>query len=129
MPSPSGWEPFGPTRLASSRATSRRASRAASSSAAGLCLTDSELELVGPVADALAALAGEGVQSLLLEGGPTLATAFLEADLVDKLLVFVAPTLAGAGRGSSSRSPAAALLHPRCGRSGTTFLEAYLGEP
>jgi diaminohydroxyphosphoribosylaminopyrimidine deaminase / 5-amino-6-(5-phosphoribosylamino)uracil reductase len=45
----------------------------------------------------LAALAAEGVQSLLLEGGPTLATAFLDADLVDKLLVFVAPVLGGSG--------------------------------
>ncbi len=51
----------------------------------------------GSLPDELRALAGEGVQSLLLEGGPTLATAFLEADLVDKLLLFVAPTLAGAG--------------------------------
>ena len=48
-------------------------------------------------ADELATLAAEGVQSLLLEGGPTLATAFLEAGLVDKLLVFVAPTLSGDG--------------------------------
>ena len=39
----------------------------------------------------------EGVQSLLLEGGPTLARAFLAEDLVDKLLVFVAPTVSGAG--------------------------------
>jgi diaminohydroxyphosphoribosylaminopyrimidine deaminase/5-amino-6-(5-phosphoribosylamino)uracil reductase len=45
----------------------------------------------------LAALAAEGVQSLLLEGGPTLATAFLERDLIDKLLVFVAPRLSGSG--------------------------------
>src|SRR5207237_6893912 len=36
-------------------------------------------------------------QSLLLEGGPTLAAAFLEADLVDKLLLFVAPLLGGVG--------------------------------
>jgi diaminohydroxyphosphoribosylaminopyrimidine deaminase / 5-amino-6-(5-phosphoribosylamino)uracil reductase len=58
----------------------------------------SELELrTGPLGDQLAALAGEGVQSLLLEGGPTLATAFLREDLVDKLLVFVAPELAGTG--------------------------------
>jgi diaminohydroxyphosphoribosylaminopyrimidine deaminase/5-amino-6-(5-phosphoribosylamino)uracil reductase len=58
----------------------------------------SDLELrTGPLEDELRALAAEGVQSLLLEGGPTLATAFLSADLVDKLLVFVAPTLAGAG--------------------------------
>ena len=55
-----------------------------------------ELELrTGPLADELRALAAEGVQSLLLEGGPTLAAAFLEADLVDKLLLFVAPTLVG----------------------------------
>jgi diaminohydroxyphosphoribosylaminopyrimidine deaminase / 5-amino-6-(5-phosphoribosylamino)uracil reductase len=58
----------------------------------------SQLELrSGPLEEELSALCAEGVQSLLLEGGPTLATAFLAADLVDKLLVFVAPTLAGAG--------------------------------
>ena len=58
----------------------------------------SELELrSGPLAEELAALGSEGVRSLLLEGGPTLATAFLAAGLVDKLLVFVAPTVAGAG--------------------------------
>ena len=58
----------------------------------------SELELrSGGLQDELVALADEGVQSLLLEGGPTLATAFLRADLVDKLLLFVAPRLAGTG--------------------------------
>lgn len=57
-----------------------------------------ELELrSGPLVDELRALADEGVQSLLLEGGPTLAAAFLEADVVDKILLFVAPKLAGAG--------------------------------
>ena len=58
----------------------------------------SELELrPGSLEQELGALAEEGVQSLLLEGGSTLATAFLDADLVDKLLVFVAPTLGGTG--------------------------------
>jgi diaminohydroxyphosphoribosylaminopyrimidine deaminase/5-amino-6-(5-phosphoribosylamino)uracil reductase len=58
----------------------------------------SELELrSGALADELRELAAEGVQSLLLEGGPTLARAFLEAGLVDKLLLFVAPKLAGDG--------------------------------
>jgi diaminohydroxyphosphoribosylaminopyrimidine deaminase/5-amino-6-(5-phosphoribosylamino)uracil reductase len=58
----------------------------------------SELELrSGPLEEELAALAEEGVQSLLLEGGPTLATAFLEQGLVDRLLVFVAPHVAGSG--------------------------------
>jgi diaminohydroxyphosphoribosylaminopyrimidine deaminase/5-amino-6-(5-phosphoribosylamino)uracil reductase len=58
----------------------------------------SELELRGgALEDELRALAADGVQSLLLEGGPTLARAFLEAGLVDKLLLFVAPALAGDG--------------------------------
>jgi diaminohydroxyphosphoribosylaminopyrimidine deaminase/5-amino-6-(5-phosphoribosylamino)uracil reductase len=58
----------------------------------------SELELrTGRLADELTALAAEGVQSLLLEGGPTIAAAMFNEDLVDKLLVFVAPKLSGAG--------------------------------
>ena len=58
----------------------------------------SELELVRePLKEALARLGGEGVQSMLLEGGPTLASAFFEADLADKVLLFVAPTIAGGG--------------------------------
>jgi len=60
--------------------------------------SDSELELLsGPLDEDLARLGEDGVQSLLLEGGPTLATAFLEAGLVDKLLVFVAAVIGGAG--------------------------------
>ena len=58
----------------------------------------SELELrSGALADELGALAAEGVQSLLLEGGPTIAASFLAGGLVDRLLVFVAPVLAGGG--------------------------------
>ena len=53
--------------------------------------------LSGPLEEELGRLAEEGVQSLLLEGGPTLATAFIEAGLIDKLLVFIAPKLAGSG--------------------------------
>ncbi len=60
---------------------------------------DSELELrSGTLADELRKLADEGVQSLMLEGGPTLATGFLREDLIDKLLVYVAPVIAGSGR-------------------------------
>ena len=55
-------------------------------------------ELVtGPLPDALRSLGADGVQSVLLEGGPTLATAFLAAGFVDKLLLFVAPVVSGAG--------------------------------
>jgi diaminohydroxyphosphoribosylaminopyrimidine deaminase/5-amino-6-(5-phosphoribosylamino)uracil reductase len=58
----------------------------------------SELEVLsGSLEEELARLAAEGVQSLLLEGGPTLATAFVSAGLVDKLMVFVAPVVAGGG--------------------------------
>ena len=56
---------------------------------------DSPLELrSGPLREELDALGAEGVQSLLLEGGATLAGAFLGEDLLDKILVFVAPVLA-----------------------------------
>ena len=51
----------------------------------------------GLLGDELAELAGEGVQSFLLEGGPTLATAFLEQRLIDKLVLFLAPTISGSG--------------------------------
>ena len=58
----------------------------------------SELELrSGALAEELRSLGDEGVQSLLLEGGPTIAASFLRDNLVDRMLVFVAPTLAGAG--------------------------------
>jgi diaminohydroxyphosphoribosylaminopyrimidine deaminase / 5-amino-6-(5-phosphoribosylamino)uracil reductase len=58
----------------------------------------SKLELrSGLLADELAALASEGIQSLLLEGGPTLAAGFFRDDLIDKLLVFTAPTVSGEG--------------------------------
>ena len=67
----------------------------------------SELELrTGGLEDELAALAAEGVQSLLLEGGPTLAEGFLRADLVDKVLLFVAPRIAGSGPSFAPDLPA-----------------------
>jgi diaminohydroxyphosphoribosylaminopyrimidine deaminase/5-amino-6-(5-phosphoribosylamino)uracil reductase len=59
--------------------------------------TDLELRS-GPLAEELAALAEDGVQSLLLEGGPTIAESFLRAGLVDKVLLFFAPRIAGAGQ-------------------------------
>jgi diaminohydroxyphosphoribosylaminopyrimidine deaminase/5-amino-6-(5-phosphoribosylamino)uracil reductase len=58
----------------------------------------SELELRSShLEEELARLAEEGVHTILLEGGPTLATAFLSAGLVDKLMLFVAPLVAGSG--------------------------------
>ncbi|MEP6597839.1 MAG: bifunctional diaminohydroxyphosphoribosylaminopyrimidine deaminase/5-amino-6-(5-phosphoribosylamino)uracil reductase RibD [Actinomycetota bacterium] len=46
---------------------------------------------------ALKALHDRGVRHVLLEGGPTLAGAFVEARCVDEVIVYVAPILLGAG--------------------------------
>jgi diaminohydroxyphosphoribosylaminopyrimidine deaminase/5-amino-6-(5-phosphoribosylamino)uracil reductase len=92
----------------------------------------SDLELrTGPLDDELRALAAEGVQSLLLEGGPTLATSFLAAGLVDKLLLFVAPVLAGDGpRVLGDLDAPLELLHLHTEPSGEdVLLEAYLHDP
>lgn len=48
-------------------------------------------------AGVLAALADDDVQHVLLEGGPTLAAAFLAEGLVDRVIWYVAPVLLGAG--------------------------------
>ncbi len=48
-------------------------------------------------AEVLAALHDREVRHLLLEGGPTLAAAFLEAGLVDHVTWYVAPLIVGAG--------------------------------
>lgn len=45
----------------------------------------------------LAELHGRGVRSVLLEGGPTLAGAFVAAGVVDKVVGYLAPVLLGAG--------------------------------
>lgn len=48
-----------------------------------------------PVAGVLTALAGQGITRLLVEGGPTVATSFLKAGLVDRVAWFRAPLLIG----------------------------------
>jgi diaminohydroxyphosphoribosylaminopyrimidine deaminase/5-amino-6-(5-phosphoribosylamino)uracil reductase len=92
----------------------------------------SELELrTGPIETELATLGSEGVQSLLLEGGPTLAASFLERDLVDRLLLFVAPTIAGAGVPMLGPLPSpvelARMLARQIGED--VLLSAYVHEP
>ena len=92
----------------------------------------SELELrSGPLEGELRALAADGVRSLLLEGGPTLAASFLSADLVDKLLVFVAPTLAGEGAGPVAALPEPLALHHLASEAvgEDVLLTAYVHEP
>jgi len=99
----------------------------------------SDLELVsGPLDEELARLAGEEVQSLLLEGGPTLAGAFLRAGLIDKLLLFVAPKLVGgddapplfAGPGARSLAESVPVGELEVEQLGDDLLlTAYLNEP
>lgn len=49
-------------------------------------------------AEALAELYAAGRRHVWLEGGPTLAAAFLRAGLVDEVIAYIAPILLGAGR-------------------------------
>jgi diaminohydroxyphosphoribosylaminopyrimidine deaminase/5-amino-6-(5-phosphoribosylamino)uracil reductase len=93
---------------------------------------DLELELrSGPLEDELRALAAEGVQSLLLEGGPALAGSFFAADLVDKVLFFVAPHISGDGPGVVSALPSPRTLSRLTAKQvgEDVLLEAYVHEP
>ncbi|WP_433409978.1 bifunctional diaminohydroxyphosphoribosylaminopyrimidine deaminase/5-amino-6-(5-phosphoribosylamino)uracil reductase RibD [Saccharomonospora azurea] len=47
--------------------------------------------------EVLAGLAERGIVDVLLEGGPTLAGAFVRANRVDRVVAYVAPSLLGAG--------------------------------
>ena len=99
----------------------------------------SELELLsGDLEEELAHLGKEEVQSLLLEGGPTLAGAFLRADLVDKLVLFIAPKLVGgddapplfAGPGARAMADAVVVTSLEVSRVGDDILvTGYVHEP
>jgi diaminohydroxyphosphoribosylaminopyrimidine deaminase/5-amino-6-(5-phosphoribosylamino)uracil reductase len=88
----------------------------------------SDLELLsGSLDDELGRLAGENVQSLLLEGGPTLASSFFDADVVDKVMLFVAPTISGSGPRLSAQ---VSLTHQSARAVGDdVLLTAYVHEP
>jgi diaminohydroxyphosphoribosylaminopyrimidine deaminase/5-amino-6-(5-phosphoribosylamino)uracil reductase len=55
-----------------------------------------QVDGIGP---ALAILGGRRISSLLLEGGPTLATAFLNSGLIDRMMAFTSPHELGHGPG------------------------------
>ncbi len=61
-----------------------------------------ETRVIGPgrpdLAVLMAELGSQGINELHVEAGPTLSGAFLDAGLVDELLVYQAPVLLGAGR-------------------------------
>ncbi len=50
------------------------------------------------LATVLSDLHGRGIRHAFVEGGPTLASAFVAAGLVDEYLIYLAPTLIGGGR-------------------------------
>jgi len=92
----------------------------------------SELELrSATLREELGALGADGVQSLLLEGGPTLAAAFLEQNFVDKVFVFVAPTLSGEGPGMLAGLPQPLPLRRLEARAigDDVLLQGYVHEP
>jgi diaminohydroxyphosphoribosylaminopyrimidine deaminase/5-amino-6-(5-phosphoribosylamino)uracil reductase len=78
------------------------------------------------LAAALKLLAGRGITRLMVESGPILATAFLDADLVDEAAVFRAPTVVGAdGIDALDGLPLDALTHsPRLKSLGSEAIGA-----
>jgi len=62
---------------------------------------------VADLAASLRALKARGIRSLLVEGGASLASALLDAELVDRLVIFQAPIVLGGGAlaAFSSTSP------------------------
>ena len=71
--------------------------------AAPVAATDVETLPVRTLAEALFELGRRRISALLLEGGATLATAFLEAGLIDRMMVFTAPVELGVGPGLFTR--------------------------
>jgi diaminohydroxyphosphoribosylaminopyrimidine deaminase/5-amino-6-(5-phosphoribosylamino)uracil reductase len=84
-----------------SRAAPRTATDALEAAGAEILVATGENE-PGRVRSALAQLGAAGVTSILLEGGPRLAGAFLDAGELDEMRLFLAPVVLG---GSAARDP------------------------
>jgi len=90
-----------PVIVACSRAAARTSVQALESAGVDVIIATGENE-AARIEDALDQLGAREIQSLLLEGGPHLAGAFLDAGEVDEIRLFVAPVVVG---GSSARDP------------------------
>jgi diaminohydroxyphosphoribosylaminopyrimidine deaminase/5-amino-6-(5-phosphoribosylamino)uracil reductase len=90
-----------PLTVIVSRAAPRSATDGLEAAGADVIVATGENE-PARVRNALVQLGNEGLTSILLEGGPHLAGAFLDADDVDEIRLFVAPVLVG---GSTARDP------------------------
>jgi diaminohydroxyphosphoribosylaminopyrimidine deaminase/5-amino-6-(5-phosphoribosylamino)uracil reductase len=84
-----------------SRAASRLATDALEAAGAEVIVATGENE-PARVRSALDQLGSRGITSILLEGGPHLAGAFLDAGEVDEIRLFIAPVVVG---GSNARDP------------------------
>jgi diaminohydroxyphosphoribosylaminopyrimidine deaminase/5-amino-6-(5-phosphoribosylamino)uracil reductase len=80
-----------PIRVVVGRRAIPAASKVLDDAAPTVLLTDHDPKSV------LAYLSGRDVVSVLLEGGPTLAGAFVAAGMVDRVVAYLAPALLGAG--------------------------------
>ena len=70
-----------------------------------------------------------GIRSLFVEGGPTLASAFLAAGLVDEVVAYVAPVLLGAGRSAVADLGIATMADARhLAVTDVTVLQGHDGE-
>jgi diaminohydroxyphosphoribosylaminopyrimidine deaminase/5-amino-6-(5-phosphoribosylamino)uracil reductase len=90
-----------PLTLVVSRAAARADTDALEAAGAQVIVATGENE-PARVRSALDQLGTEGVASVLLEGGPHLAGAFLDAGEIDEIRLFLAPLVLG---GSSARDP------------------------
>ena len=83
---------LGRREIAASARVNQHPALAAHGLDAPLCFDGSDLE------EHLTALHERGVRSVFVEGGPTIASAFIAAGLADEVLVYVAPALLGGPR-------------------------------
>jgi diaminohydroxyphosphoribosylaminopyrimidine deaminase / 5-amino-6-(5-phosphoribosylamino)uracil reductase len=83
-----------PVTVVCSRAAARTSVQALQSAGVDVIVATGQNE-AARVEHALDELGAREVQSLLLEGGPHLAGAFLEADEIDEARIFIAPLLTG----------------------------------
>jgi diaminohydroxyphosphoribosylaminopyrimidine deaminase/5-amino-6-(5-phosphoribosylamino)uracil reductase len=88
---PDAANPHRPLRVVVGRREVPPASKVLDDAAPTVLLTERDPKLV------LANLSDRGVVSVLLEGGPTLAGAFVAAGMVDRVVAYLAPALLGAG--------------------------------
>jgi diaminohydroxyphosphoribosylaminopyrimidine deaminase/5-amino-6-(5-phosphoribosylamino)uracil reductase len=90
-----------PLTVVVSRAAPRTATDALETHGADVIVATGQNE-PARVRSALQQLGGAGISSVLLEGGPHLAGAFLDANEIDEMRLFVAPTVLG---GRTARDP------------------------